>query len=72
MTLKKTLILCCLAAPILASCMKQHTCQCTNPGGTFDAFSMNGSENEAYDECNDYYEINFGDVPFNETYCEIK
>lgn len=47
-------------------------CECTNPGGKYVAFSTNASKTKADQKCNDYYNKNFGHIPMNETFCEIK
>jgi hypothetical protein len=56
----------------LTNCRKNYVCECTNPGGTFKAFTTNGTKEKADKKCKDYYDENYGKVLMNETYCEVK
>lgn len=56
----------------LSSCRKEYSCVCTNPGGAYVAFTTKNSKSGAEKQCDDYYEENFGDIPWNETFCEVK
>ncbi|MEO6903195.1 MAG: hypothetical protein ABI315_08580 [Bacteroidia bacterium] len=54
------------------ACKKEYTCQCTNPGGTKDVFTVKDSKSNAKSKCDKYYQDNFANVPLNETICNIK
>lgn len=55
-----------------ASCKKNRTCSCTNPGGEYEAFTIKESKSVAEQECAKYYDDNFGNVTWSETVCSIK
>lgn len=57
---------------MLYSCKKDYVCECSNPGGTFEAFKIHDTKKKAKQACKDYYDVNYGNIPFNETSCEIK
>lgn len=57
---------------LIMSCKKEYTCTCTNPGGSFIAFSEKTTKGKASEKCADYYNQNYGNVPFNETNCSIE
>lgn len=54
------------------ACKKEYTCQCTNPGGTKDVFTVKDSKKDAESKCTKYYEDNYAHIPLNETICSIK
>jgi hypothetical protein len=61
-----------LMAFVLTSCNKDYSCICTNPGGEYTALKLKSTEAEAIKKCQDYYDTNFGSVPWSETHCEVK
>ena len=61
-----------LLGVFLINCKKGYVCECTNPGGKFTAFSKHSTKEKAEKKCKDYYDENYGNIPMNETYCEIK
>lgn len=69
---RNNLILFALIAVSLTSCKKQYSCECTNPGGSYTAFTVKDTKQKAKQKCDDYYAQNFGTVVFNETSCKIK
>lgn len=56
----------------LFACEKNYTCSCYNPGGKFKSFAVNGTKERAKEKCQKYYEDHYGDIPWNETFCEIE
>ena len=56
----------------LCSCKKEYKCVCINPGGNNTVFTSKSNRNDAAKLCDKYYQDNFGTIPLNETYCEIK
>lgn len=56
----------------LTGCDKKHNCVCSNPGGSKTELVIVGSKIKADRKCKEYYQSSYGDVPFNETSCEIK
>lgn len=61
-----------LSILVFSGCGKTYTCECTNPGGTTGAFTYKGTRQKADKKCKDYYNDSFGDIPMNETSCEIR
>lgn len=57
---------------VFSSCQKDYNCICSNPGGEYTALKLKSTEAEAIKECQDYYDTNFGSVPWSETHCEVK
>ncbi len=57
---------------LIVSCKKEYTCTCVNPNGSFIAFSDKTTKGKASEKCDDYYNENYGSVPFNETSCSIE
>lgn len=51
---------------------KSFTCICTNPGGSYPVWTIQATRSDANAQCQDYYEQNFGHIPMNETYCQIR
>ena len=56
----------------MCSCKKEYKCVCINPGGNNTVFTSKSNRNDAAKLCAEYYQDNFGTVPLNETFCEIK
>ena len=57
---------------ITTSCKKNYTCVCRNPSGKFGVFTVNDTKTNASKKCSDYYSQNFGQIPWNETSCDIE
>lgn len=57
---------------IFASCKKEYSCVCTNPGGDTIVFTEKNTRGNAKKKCDDYYNEHFASVPWNETSCAIK
>ncbi|AEA44567.1 hypothetical protein [Fluviicola taffensis] len=71
--MKKTgILLIALSSLLLCNCKKIRTCECTNPGGTIEAFKIKSNKEAAEKECQNYYDHNYGNIPMNETSCKIK
>lgn len=70
--MKTVLVLFASTAMLFTSCREEYTCYCTNPGGTNPIFSTKGSFAKAQRECEEYYQENFGSIPWNETMCEAR
>lgn len=68
----KNLILISLMTILFTSCKKEYVCECTNPGGSFKAFSKHTTKEKADQQCKDYYEENYGKILMSETFCEVK
>jgi hypothetical protein len=69
---KSSLFFIAITSVFLSNCKKEYACECINPGGKYVAFSTNASKTKANQKCTDYYNKNFGHIPMNETFCEIK
>ena len=69
---KSNLIFVAILSVSLTNCQKDYVCECTNPGGTFKAFSILGTKEKTEKKCKDYYNENYGNILMNETYCEVK
>jgi hypothetical protein len=65
-------LLLCAATIYLCSCAKNYNCVCTNPGGSDVVFTTRSNKTKAEKKCKEYYDSNFGSIPWNETSCEIK
>ncbi|MBK7666059.1 MAG: hypothetical protein IPJ32_01180 [Sphingobacteriaceae bacterium] len=62
-----------IAATIyLSSCAKNYNCVCTNPGGSEVVFINRSSKTKAEKKCKEYYDSNYGNIPWNETNCSIE
>lgn len=57
---------------IITSCKKDYSCVCSHPGGDEVVFTVKDNKDDAKKKCDDYYNQNFANVPWNETTCEIK
>jgi hypothetical protein len=55
---------------LAASCKKQYTCHCFNPGGTIADYDIRGSKKQAEDKCAEYAApYNY---PMSESGCQLK
>jgi hypothetical protein len=54
----------------LSSCKKDHVCECINPSGVFDSFSIHDTKKKAEDKCADYAKQY--QTGLSETGCRIK
>lgn len=70
--MRKLLLMLWLLVSLLFSCEKNYTCSCYNPGGKFKSFEISGSKERANEKCQKYYEDHYGDIPWNETFCEVE
>lgn len=68
----KTILLFVFILPLFLACGKKHNCVCSNPGGSKTELVITGSKVKADRKCKEYYDSNYGDIPWNETSCEIK
>lgn len=57
-----------LASLFFISCEKEYICDCGNPGGIYKTFTIRGTKKNASDKCHDHAQ----DVPFSETYCNMR
>jgi hypothetical protein len=64
----KILIITLLGLSTLVSCKKKYTCECGNPGGIYKTFTIRDTKKNAKEKCHDTDQ----DVPFSETYCNLK
>lgn len=72
--MKKTIILLSLATVVIGvnGCKKNYICECTNPGGTYNATVFKDTKKNAKDKCEQYYNEHSASVPFSESSCKIK
>ena len=58
---------------LFASCKKNYTCTCTDSSTNAKtvAFSEKTTEGKASSKCDQYYNSNYGSVPFNTTSCSL-
>ncbi|MES2132800.1 MAG: hypothetical protein V4506_10635 [Bacteroidota bacterium] len=56
----------------ISGCKKNYICECTNPGGTYNATVFKDTKKNAKDKCTQYYNEHSSNVPFPETSCKIK
>ncbi len=68
----KTFIIAVVTAMAFTSCKKDYACVCSNPGGEYTAFKVKASMDKAQTKCEEYYNTNFGSVPWSESHCEIR
>ncbi|HSH67709.1 MAG TPA: hypothetical protein VLB84_18355 [Bacteroidia bacterium] len=57
---------------IITGCKKEYSCVCTNPGGSEVVFTVKQTKDKAKKKCDDYYNENIANIPWNETVCAIK
>lgn len=60
-----------LIGAFFGACSKSYNCQCTNPGGTEIVFKTRSAKTKAEKKCSQYYDDHYGNIPLNETQCEI-
>jgi len=65
------LILILLAIGCLMACKKNYTCECTNPGGVYATYKLNGSKEKAKKTC-DKYNTEANSIPWSESFCSLK
>ncbi len=65
---KTTLIAIILTSILLIGCQKKYVCECGNPGGIYKTFTIRDTKKNAVEKCHDKDQ----DVPFSETYCNLK
>lgn len=65
---KTTLISIILTSMLFISCKKKYVCECGNPGGIYKTFTIRDTKKNAAEKCYDKDQ----DVPFSETYCNLK
>lgn len=57
---------------LMSSCKKEYNCTCSNPGGIGEVKIIRESSKEkAAQKCEDYYNQQYGNIPWNETHCSI-
>ncbi len=65
---KITLIATILTSALFIGCKKKYVCECGNPGGVYKTFTIRDTKKNAKEKCYDSDQ----DVPFSETYCNLK
>ncbi len=69
----KKILLFAIAAAAVTGCKKDYTCTCTDPSaGVVATFTIKDKKGKASEQCNNYYSEHYGNVPFNQTSCELK
>jgi hypothetical protein len=56
----------------ISSCKKDYTCTCSDSTGVVSTFTIKDKKGKATEQCNSYYNSNYGNIPFNTTTCELK
>lgn len=54
-----------------SNCKKTYTCECVNPGGVFQTYSIKDTKKKATSKCADYSK-QYQDVAWSETGCHLK
>ncbi|MCA6437662.1 MAG: hypothetical protein IM600_17310 [Bacteroidetes bacterium] len=66
---KITVIIIALTSIMFIRCKKEYVCECGNPGGVYKTFTIKDTKKKALAKCVDK---DAQDVPFSESYCNLK
>ena len=68
----RKIILLCIITATFTSCKKNYDCTCKDQNGTVVAVTtFKNTKGKAGEQCNQYYDQHYGNIPFNQTTCAI-
>lgn len=71
-TMKRvTLILLTLSGILFSHCKKNYVCECSNPGGVFQTYTIKDTKKKAKAQCDDYSK-QYQTIAWSETGCSLK
>jgi hypothetical protein len=69
--MKKVFLICTIAVS-LASCKKNYDCTCKDQtGAVIIVTTYKNTKGKAGEQCSQYYDQHYGNIPFNQTSCAI-